>query len=226
MNAHVTLHAVCLGEIFTLYQYKRYKWEKLKWTYRKGDSVHLRPERTTSTESAYPQECSKICPMQWCSKCWSKCDGICSNVLNYIYCLKVLLNLHCICRGAQAYTLQTIQYTIQTENVNVMVPEPSLAIWCIPTFINHNELAKKRCRHGAYRSVFEHYSDVIMGAMASQITNLTIVYSTVYSGGYLAVTGEFPAQMASNAENVSTWWRHHEYDNMRYSFQEVPPKRR
>ena len=28
----------------------------------------------------------------------------------------------------------------------------------------------------------KHYSDVIMGAMASQITGLTIVYSTVYSG--------------------------------------------
>ena len=27
-----------------------------------------------------------------------------------------------------------------------------------------------------------HYSDVMMGAMASQITSLTIVYSTVYSG--------------------------------------------
>ena len=24
-------------------------------------------------------------------------------------------------------------------------------------------------------------------------------------------TGEFPAQMASNAENVSIWWRHHEF---------------
>ena len=24
-------------------------------------------------------------------------------------------------------------------------------------------------------------------------------------------TGEFPAQMASNAESVSIWWRHHEY---------------
>ena len=24
-------------------------------------------------------------------------------------------------------------------------------------------------------------------------------------------TGEFPAQMASNAENVSIWWRHHVY---------------
>ena len=31
------------------------------------------------------------------------------------------------------------------------------------------------------------------------------------------VTGEFPEQMASNAENVSIWWRHHdmltEYDD-------------
>ena len=51
-----------------------------------------------------------------------------------------------------------------------------------------------------------------MGAITSQITSLTIVYSTVYSdadqrkGGEF--TGEFPAQMASNAENVSVWWRH------------------
>ena len=58
-----------------------------------------------------------------------------------------------------------------------------------------------------------------MGAMASQTTSLTIVYTAVYSGAdqrkhqrsaSLAfvrrnslVTGEFPAQIASNAENVS-----------------------
>ena len=64
-----------------------------------------------------------------------------------------------------------------------------------------------------------------MGVIASQITSLTIVYSTVYSGagkkktsklsvtglcaGNSPTTGEFPAQMASNAENVSIWWRHH-----------------
>ena len=29
--------------------------------------------------------------------------------------------------------------------------------------------------------------------------------------GNSPVTGEFPAQMASNAENVSIWWRHHEF---------------
>ena len=69
-----------------------------------------------------------------------------------------------------------------------------------------------------------HYSDVIMGAMASQFTSIEIVYSTVYSGvvkktsnlrvtGLCArnspLTGEFPAQMSSYAENVSILWRHH-----------------
>ena len=29
------------------------------------------------------------------------------------------------------------------------------------------------------------------------------------SVGNSPVTGEFPAQKASNAENVSSWWRHH-----------------
>ena len=66
-----------------------------------------------------------------------------------------------------------------------------------------------------------------MGAMASQITSSTIVYPTVYStvdqrkhqrSASLAfgrgihrwqVTGEYPAQRASIAENVSIWWRHH-----------------
>ena len=71
-----------------------------------------------------------------------------------------------------------------------------------------------------------HYCDVIMGVMASQITSLAIVYSTVFFRrrskktwklrvtGLCApnspVTGEFPAQMVSNAENVSIWWCHHD----------------
>ena len=57
-----------------------------------------------------------------------------------------------------------------------------------------------------------------MDALASQITSFTIVYWTVYTGAdqenikalrRWPVTGEFPTQMASNAENVSIWWRHH-----------------
>ena len=61
-----------------------------------------------------------------------------------------------------------------------------------------------------------HYSDVIMCTMASQITSVSIVHSTVCPGTdqrkhqrSASLTGEFPAQKASNAENVSIWWRHH-----------------
>ena len=34
-------------------------------------------------------------------------------------------------------------------------------------------------------------------------------------------TGEFPAQMASDAENVSIWWRHHD-DNFLFSVSDHP----
>ena len=37
-------------------------------------------------------------------------------------------------------------------------------------------------RAARYRRRKHHYSDVIMGAMASQLTRVTIVYSAVYSG--------------------------------------------
>ena len=69
-----------------------------------------------------------------------------------------------------------------------------------------------------------HNNDVIMNAMASQITGVSIVYPTVCLGadhkksklcvtglfkGNSPVTDEFPTQRVSNAENVSIWWRHH-----------------
>ena len=54
-----------------------------------------------------------------------------------------------------------------------------------------------------------HYSDVIMSEMASQITSLTSVYSTVYSGADKIKLESSAAQIASNAEKVSIWWRHH-----------------
>ena len=37
----------------------------------------------------------------------------------------------------------------------------------------------------------------------------------------LPVTSEFPSQRASNAENVSIWWRHHEWLNSRRNFDEM-----
>ena len=76
------------------------------------------------------------------------------------------------------------------------------------------------------------YNDVTMSAMASQITSLIIVYSTVYSGadqrkhqssaslafvrGILRWPVNSPAHKASNAKNVSIWWRHHGYHTEPY----------
>ena len=75
-----------------------------------------------------------------------------------------------------------------------------------------------KIQSGGFETSWDHYNDVIMGAIAPQITSLTIVYSTLYSdadqrkhqsSGSLTFVREFPAQIASNAENVSIWWRHH-----------------
>ena len=66
----------------------------------------------------------------------------------------------------------------------------------------------------------QHYNDIIMGAIASQITSLTIVYSIVYSDadqrkhqspGNSPRTSEFPAQMASKRGKcfrlmMSSWY--------------------
>ena len=66
-----------------------------------------------------------------------------------------------------------------------------------------------------------------MNVMASQITGVPMVYSNVCSSGdkkktklrvaglcemNSLVTSEFSAQRASNAVNVSIWWRH--YDSL------------
>ena len=82
-----------------------------------------------------------------------------------------------------------------------------------------------------HRYVDTHCNDVIMSTVASHITNIAIAYSIVYSGahqrnhqsstslafceGNSPVTGELPVQLASNAENVSIWWRHHVYREYR-----------
>ena len=95
---------------------------------------------------------------------------------------------------------------------------------------NIKSLFRQTEKKGSYNWSFVngiHYSDVIVSTMASQATGVSIVYSTVCSGtdqrtaklrvtvlceGNSSVTGEFPAERASNAENVSTWWwwRHHD----------------
>ena len=55
--------------------------------------------------------------------------------------------------------------------------------------------------HFRLKYVLLHYNDVIMGAMASQITSLTIAYSTVYSGAD-------QRKLQSSASLVFVWGIH------------------
>ena len=69
-----------------------------------------------------------------------------------------------------------------------------------------------------------HYNDVMMSAMASQITGVcsgedqtSKLHVTVLCEGNSPVTGVFPSQRTSNTENVSIWWRHHVWCRFRGS---------
>ena len=101
---------------------------------------------------------------------------------------------------------------------------PGLTVWHLiqiifqPILKNNVIVGMKMKYNSGYAiGIFtEHYDNVIMSAMASQITSLTIVYAAVCLFRHrskktpkLRVTCEFPAQMASDVENVSIWWRYH-----------------
>ena len=101
-------------------------------------------------------------------------------------------------------------------------------ILVLGTYLPHAwfDLSISLCKHQLSLDVCSrHYNDAKISTMVSQITSLTIVYSTVYSmrkskktsklrvtglcEGNSPVTGEFPARSASDTEKLSIWWRHH-----------------
>ena len=57
--------------------------------------------------------------------------------------------------------------------------------------------------HESYDCLLNH----LFRRRSKKISKLRV---TGLCAGNSPVTGEFPAQMVSNAENVSIWWRHHE----------------
>ena len=119
------------------------------------------------------------------------------------------------------YNYHLQQYNISNKiHINPARSQPYMN----PKYISFNN-GIRGDNSGTFKKPACHYSDVIMITMTSQITGVLIVYSTVCSGtdqrktskfrvtsryeGNSPVTGEFPIQRASKAENVSIWWRHY-----------------
>ena len=69
-----------------------------------------------------------------------------------------------------------------------------------------------RWRHNGHDSVSNNQpQDCLLNRLFRRISKKTPkLRVTGLCAGNSPGTGEFPAQMASNAENVSIWWRHHE----------------
>ena len=68
-----------------------------------------------------------------------------------------------------------------------------------------------RWRHNELDSVSNHQPRdcLLNGLFRRRSKKIWKLRVTGLCAGNSPVTGEFPAQMASNAENVSIWWRHH-----------------
>ena len=69
-----------------------------------------------------------------------------------------------------------------------------------------------RWHHNGHDSVSNHQPhDCLLNRLFRRRWKKTSkLHVTGLCAGNSPGTGEFPAQMASNAENVSIWWRHHE----------------
>ena len=75
----------------------------------------------------------------------------------------------------------------------------------------HNVMQSLRWRHNGRDSVSNHqpHDCLLNGLFRRRSKKTSKLYVTGLCAGNSPGTGEFPAQMASNAENVSIWWRHH-----------------
>ena len=82
--------------------------------------------------------------------------------------------------------------------------------WCVGMG-TRPKVVSSRWRHNGRDSVSNHQPhDCLLNRLFGRRSNRTSkLRVTGLSAGNSPGTGEFPAQMASTAENVSIWWRHH-----------------
>ena len=74
--------------------------------------------------------------------------------------------------------------------------------------VSHTTLRWRRNGHGGVSNHQPHHCllNRLFGCRSKKTSKLHV---TGLCAGNSPGTGEFPAQMASNAENVFIWWRHH-----------------
>ena len=116
--------------------------------------------------------------------------------------------------GKEPWTDTYIWLTNMLESV--VADSQSLKQCCtippLPTNANNHASLTLRWRHNGCDSVSNHQPhDCLINRLFRRRSKKTSkLRVTGLCVGNSPGTGEFPAQMASNAENISIWWRHHE----------------
>ena len=99
-------------------------------------------------------------------------------------------------------------------------------IVCVPVSSTpHGILNPLLWRHNGRRSVSNHQTHdcLLKHLFRRRSKKASKLRVTGLCTGNSPGTGEFPAQMVSNAENVSIWWRHHVYISESFFFGLWPP---
>ena len=96
-----------------------------------------------------------------------------------------------------------------------------MTLMFILVYYGHHTL---KWRHNEHDGVSNHQvNDCLLNRLfRCRLNKTSMLRVTGPCAGNPPVTGEFPTQKASNAENVSIWWRHHEIPNVGHGLQRLP----
>ena len=108
--------------------------------------------------------------------------------------------------GRHSYSFRCSKFThVTTEAVVLYTFWRGFLRWI------HWRMHSLQWRHNEHNGVSKHHPhhcllNRLFGRTSKKTSKLHV---TGLCAGNSSGTGEFPTQMASNAENVSIWWRHH-----------------
>ena len=131
-------------------------------------------------------------------------------------------NYHCVCVDISIMNVTRSQVWPVNSTKNCCKHITTLQIYTIIYFRNYwgrrwlpakwqRGLCVLQWRHNGRYGVSnrQHHNDLLNRLFRRRSKKTSKLDATGLCGGNSPVTGEFPAQMASNAENVCIWWRHH-----------------
>ena len=116
------------------------------------------------------------------------------------------------CHEATSYYLTQAGPISPRSNLLKLHPDSfDIILWTI-----HISQSNITWRHNGCYSVSNHqpHGSLLNRLFKHRSKKTSKLHVTGLCLGNSPRTGEFPAQMASNAENVSNWWRHREYETI------------